>query len=84
MSISKRSRCSLVVKHDIGNIETVGPIPTNGSRQREENSFLNALRRRLENKEGNPTIIFLIDEQFADKAWSDRLHFKNYFPWLPK
>jgi hypothetical protein len=28
-----------------------------------EKEFLNALRRRLENKIGNPFIIFLIDEQ---------------------
>jgi hypothetical protein len=36
------------------------------------------LRRRLENKGGIPTIIFLIDEQFAGKALPDRLHYKKY------
>jgi len=42
-----------------------------------KNSFLNALRRRLENKESTLSIIFLIDEQFAPQACGDRLHFKN-------
>ncbi len=35
-----------------------------------------ALRRRLENKGGIPTIIFLIDEQFAGEASPDRLLYK--------
>jgi len=35
------------------------------------------LRRRLENKGGIPTIIFLIDEQFAPQACGDRLLYKD-------
>jgi len=42
-----------------------------------KNSFLNALRRRLENKNSTLFIIFLIDEQFAGEASPDRLHLKN-------
>jgi hypothetical protein len=38
--------------------------------------ILKALRRRLENKGGIPTIIFLIDEQFAPQACGDRLLLK--------
>jgi hypothetical protein len=40
---------------------------------------LNALLRKLENKNGIPFIIFLIDEQFAGGAPPDRLHLKSYF-----
>lgn len=42
---------------------------------KQDYSFKKVLRRRLENKEGIPTIIFLIDEQFASKALIDRLLF---------
>ncbi|MEI8174371.1 MAG: hypothetical protein WCG28_00280 [bacterium] len=38
--------------------------------------FLKTLRRSLENKNGNPFIIFLSDEQFAGEASPDRLLLK--------
>jgi hypothetical protein len=41
------------------------------------------LRRSLENKNGNPFIIFLNDEQSKNSAEFYVVHYKNYF-WFQK